>query len=168
VLDPDPSDEMLAAHVARGDVAAFATLYDRYAHRVYAWASHVVGSTEAEDVVQEVFARLWNKAAQFDANRGRFAWWFGAVVRHHLVAQLRRRTLQQRILAADEIDRVLGQVLEAVDSDFNTLLELGFRTSIQKEWEWRVSRGESLKNLQAFQHLIDDEGDNGAEPTASG
>ena len=57
----------------------------------------------------------------------------------------------------DEIDRVLGQVLEAVDSDFNTLLELGFRTSIQKEWEWRVSRGESLKNLEAFEHLIDDD-----------
>jgi putative sensory transduction regulator len=57
----------------------------------------------------------------------------------------------------DEIDRVLGQVLEAVDSDFNTLLELGFRTSIQKEWEWRVSRGESLKNLAAFEHLIDDD-----------
>ena len=58
-------------------------------------------------------------------------------------------------VTADEIDRVLGQVLEAVDQDFNTLLELGFRTSIQKEWAWRVSRGESLKNLDAFQHLID-------------
>ncbi|MGU3501268.1 YbjN domain-containing protein [Mycobacterium sp. C31M] len=57
---------------------------------------------------------------------------------------------------ADEIDRVLGQVLEAVDSDFNTLLELGFRSSIQKEWEWRVARGESLKNLEAFSHLIED------------
>jgi Putative bacterial sensory transduction regulator len=60
---------------------------------------------------------------------------------------------------ADELDRVLGQVLEAVDADFNTLLELGFRSSIQKEWEWRVSRGESLKNLQAFAHLIDDDDD---------
>lgn len=60
-------------------------------------------------------------------------------------------------VSGDEIDRVLGQVLEAVDSDFNTLLELGFRSSIQKEWEWRVSRGESLKNLQAFAHLIDDD-----------
>jgi hypothetical protein len=48
-------------------------------------------------------------------------------------------------------------VLEAVDADFNTLLELGFRSSIQKEWAWRVSRGESLKNLQAFEHLIDDD-----------
>ncbi|QZA17046.1 YbjN domain-containing protein [Mycobacterium malmoense] len=71
---------------------------------------------------------------------------------------------------ADEIDRVLGQVLEAVDSDFNTLLELGFRSSIQKEWEWRVSRGESLKNLEAFAHLInqvdeeDDPDDDRARP----
>lgn len=62
-------------------------------------------------------------------------------------------------VTADEMDRVLGQVLEAVDSDFNTLLELGFRTSIKKEWEWRVSRGESLKNLEAFAHLIDDGND---------
>jgi hypothetical protein len=56
----------------------------------------------------------------------------------------------------DEVDRILGQVLEAVDSDFNTLLELGFRSSIQKEWAWRVARGESLQNLKAFQHLITD------------
>jgi hypothetical protein len=62
-------------------------------------------------------------------------------------------------VTADEIDRILGQVLEAVDSDFNTLLELGFRSSIKKEWAWRVSRGESLKNLAAFEHLIDDEDD---------
>jgi hypothetical protein len=60
-------------------------------------------------------------------------------------------------VTSDEIDRILGQVLEAVDSDFNTLLELGFSTSIKKEWAWRVSRGESLKNLEAFEHLIDDE-----------
>lgn len=59
-------------------------------------------------------------------------------------------------VSPEELDRVLGQVLEAVDSDFNTLLELGFRSSIQKEWDWRVSRGESLKNLKAFEHLIDD------------
>jgi hypothetical protein len=57
-------------------------------------------------------------------------------------------------VTAEEMDRVLGQVLEAVESDFNTLLELGFHTSIRREWAWRVSRGESLKNLEAFEHLI--------------
>ena len=60
-------------------------------------------------------------------------------------------------VTADEIDRILGQVVEAVDEDFNTLLELGFSTSIRREWAWRVSRGESLKNLEAFAHLISDE-----------
>ncbi|BDX34508.1 hypothetical protein TUM20985_50550 [Mycobacterium antarcticum] len=57
------------------------------------------------------------------------------------------------------IDGILGQVVQAVDSDFNMLLELGFHSSIQKEWEWRVKRGESLKNLKAFEHLIDDDQD---------
>jgi hypothetical protein len=53
----------------------------------------------------------------------------------------------------DEIDRLLGQVLEAADDSFNTLLELGFATAIRKEYAWRVSRGESTRNLDAFTHL---------------
>ena len=53
-----------------------------------------------------------------------------------------------------EIDRILGAVLQYSDSSFNPLLELGFSTSIRKEWAWRVSRGESLSNLKAFEHLI--------------
>ncbi|WP_417999985.1 YbjN domain-containing protein [Kibdelosporangium phytohabitans] len=53
----------------------------------------------------------------------------------------------------DELDRLLGQVLEAADGDFNVLLELGFASSIKREWEWRTSRGESLANLKAFEHL---------------
>lgn len=57
-------------------------------------------------------------------------------------------------VTADELDRVLGQVLEAADGDFNPLLEIGFADAIRREWAWRVSRGESLANLQAFQHLV--------------
>ncbi|MCM6774852.1 YbjN domain-containing protein [Nocardia sp. CDC159] len=59
-------------------------------------------------------------------------------------------------VTADELDRVFGQVLEAVDADFNVLLELGFAESIRREWKWRVSRGESLKNLRAFEHLVEE------------
>ena len=50
----------------------------------------------------------------------------------------------------EEIDRLLGAVLEYADGSFNTILELGFATSIRKEWDWRVSRGESTRNLEAF------------------
>src|SRR3954470_22251839 len=50
----------------------------------------------------------------------------------------------------EEIDRLLGAVLEYSDGSFNTILELGFASSIRKEWEWRVSRGEPIRNLEAF------------------
>ncbi|MFL6140824.1 MAG: YbjN domain-containing protein [Labedaea sp.] len=58
---------------------------------------------------------------------------------------------------ADELDRLLGQVLEAADGDFNTLLEIGFASSIRREWAWRTERGESLANLAAFRHLVEPE-----------
>ena len=55
----------------------------------------------------------------------------------------------------EEIDRILGSVLTYSDEWFDTALELGFRSSIEKEWAWRVKRGESLKNLEAFAHLFE-------------
>lgn len=58
-------------------------------------------------------------------------------------------------VTAEEIDRLLGQVLEAADGAFNTLLELGFASAIRREYAWRVSRGESTRNLDAFKHLIE-------------
>ncbi|MGL6235209.1 MAG: YbjN domain-containing protein [Segniliparus sp.] len=61
-------------------------------------------------------------------------------------------------LGADELDRVLGQIVLAVDSDFNQLLSLGFAEAIRREWQWRTSRGESTKNLAAFTHLLDESG----------
>jgi hypothetical protein len=53
----------------------------------------------------------------------------------------------------EEVDRVLGAVLEASDGSFNTLLELGFASSIRREWDWRTKRGEPTANLAAFAHL---------------
>ena len=53
-----------------------------------------------------------------------------------------------------EIDRLIGAVLQYSDSSFNPLLELGFADAIRREWAWRVSRGESLANLKAFEHLV--------------
>lgn len=60
-------------------------------------------------------------------------------------------------VTVDEVDRILGQVLEAADGDFNKLLQIGFLTSIHREWAWRQARGESMANLLAFEHLIDQE-----------
>jgi hypothetical protein len=46
-------------------------------------------------------------------------------------------------------------VLTYADESFNTILELGFATSIRKEWEWRTSRGESTRNLDAFRGWLE-------------
>ncbi len=62
-------------------------------------------------------------------------------------------------LDAEHLDQVFGIVLGASDEAFNELLALGFLGSMRKEWAWRVSRGESTRNLDAFRHLLDDGSD---------
>lgn len=59
-------------------------------------------------------------------------------------------------VTAEEIDRVLGSVLENSDGSFNTLLELGFASSIRREWAWRTKNDQPLANLAAFAHLAPD------------
>jgi hypothetical protein len=76
----------------------------------------------------------------------------------YLVGRFGRETI-----SAGELDALLGQVLEAADGDFNRLLEIGFASSIRREWAWRTSRGESRANLAAFAHLVDRSPD---EPTS--
>ncbi len=57
------------------------------------------------------------------------------------------------------LDQLFGVVLDASDTPFNELLAIGFLTSMRKEWDWRVTRGESLRNLEAFRPLLEREGD---------
>lgn len=59
----------------------------------------------------------------------------------------------------EEVDRLLGTVLENADGSFNTLLEMGFASAIRKEYAWRTSRGESTRNLAAFSRLTGDPSD---------
>ncbi|MFT4288614.1 YbjN domain-containing protein [Nocardioides sp.] len=59
-------------------------------------------------------------------------------------------------ITPDELDRLLGSVLTYADESFNVILELGFASSIRKEWEWRLLRGEPTANLEAFRHLAPD------------
>jgi Putative bacterial sensory transduction regulator len=57
------------------------------------------------------------------------------------------------------LDQLMGVVLDAADARFNELLVIGFITSMRKEWDWRVSRGESLRNLEAFRSILQRDGD---------
>ena len=58
-------------------------------------------------------------------------------------------------VTAAEVDRLLGAVLTYADESFNTILELGFATSIRREYEWRLARGESTRNLEAFRGWLE-------------
>ena len=60
-------------------------------------------------------------------------------------------------VTAEELDRLLGSVLSYADESFNTILELGFASSIRKEWEWRRLRGEPTHNLEAFRGWLEAE-----------
>jgi Putative bacterial sensory transduction regulator len=56
---------------------------------------------------------------------------------------------------AEDIDQLLGCVLSYSDENFDAALKLGFGSAIRREWAWRVKRGESLANLQAFADFAD-------------
>ena len=104
----EPSDAALAERVGEGDIEAFATLYDRYARRVYAWAIRILGPGDADDASQEVFLRLWDRASQFDPARGGFGAWFAAVSRHEIIRRARRRGRERLVVASEEIDELLA------------------------------------------------------------
>ncbi len=69
---------------------------------------------------------------------------------------------------AQEIDRLLGCVMTYADEEFDRLLELGFASSIRKEWAWRAKRGESLANLAAFARFADPERGEGPDRGSAG
>lgn len=82
-MSTEPDDADLLAAVARGEAAAYAQLVARHAPRVLAFARAVLGNpTEAEDVTQEVFIRLWQRPLAFDAQRGAFTTWLFQVTRN--------------------------------------------------------------------------------------
>ncbi len=101
---------------------------------------------------------------QPDENHGEFYRWlmqrngriYGVAFSadHHGDVYLSGR-LSLAAISPDEIDHILGSVLAAADENFDSALELGFRTAIEKEWDWRVKRGESLRNLDAFARFAD-------------
>ena len=54
-----------------------------------------------------------------------------------------------------QIDQLLGVMLQTSDNSFNVLLELGFKSAIEREWAWRTSKGMDISNLRAFSHLFE-------------
>lgn len=85
-------DEELMQRLVYRDLWAFRALYDRYGNLVYSAALRVVRDPQvAEDMVQEIFLRIWRKPDSYVAQRGRFATWLTSVTRNRAVDEIRSR-----------------------------------------------------------------------------
>ena len=83
-------DRQLIARLAAREAEAVAELYDRHAPHVYALARRILRrDSDAEDVVQEVFAQAWRSAAAYDRSRGTILAWLLIMTRTRAIDRLR-------------------------------------------------------------------------------
>src|SRR5215211_6253200 len=86
----EADDATLVREVAAGSESALGHLYDRYVDAVFAAASRLTGDRQvAEEVVQETFLALWNRAELFDPKVGSLAAWLHTIARNRTVDRLR-------------------------------------------------------------------------------
>lgn len=108
-------DDQLITRVAGGDRRAFETLYDRYAATVFGLALKMLGEREAaEDAVQEIFWRVWKRAASFDHARAFAPWLFG-IAHNYCIDELRRRRVRPQPVYEDDEHPVLSDIPDEAD-----------------------------------------------------
>ena len=89
-MSEDLSTENLLARMAQRDMAALGELYDRFAPRVYGLMAHILPLRDAaEEVLQEVFARLWSESPRLSQEGGSVAAWLVVTAREAAVERLR-------------------------------------------------------------------------------
>lgn len=94
-------DAALIRRVANGDQGALAELYDRFSGLLLALARRVLNSTsDAEEVLQEVFVQVWNQAKRYDGRRSSVSTWLVLITRSRAIDRLRSRQVKDRTLGA--------------------------------------------------------------------
>ncbi|MGB3683198.1 MAG: sigma-70 family RNA polymerase sigma factor [Rubrobacteraceae bacterium] len=101
------ADEDLMSLVHEGDTKAFGMLYDRHSRAAYSLAYRMMGGRQAaEDLVQDVFLKVWRSTASYRADRGSVRTWILRIVHNRGVDQLRslssRRRTQDKVEASAE------------------------------------------------------------------
>ena len=113
----------LLERVGKGDRESFAVLYDRFSKVLFSVAFRVLNShPAAEDVLQDVFVQIWEKAPLYDSTRGKPLTWAITLTRNKAIDRL--RSTQRRNRLRDEVEKEAGTAeqfdekssLEAVQS----------------------------------------------------
>jgi RNA polymerase sigma-70 factor (ECF subfamily) len=93
----DPADGELMERLCERDPAALGSIYDRYSRMVYSLALRIAGHpAAAEEIVQDVFLKLWNSAASYRAERGPLGPWLCTLARNRALDHLRLKREKQR------------------------------------------------------------------------
>ncbi len=109
-------DIELMKRIGDKDPVALEWLYDRYEKTVYSFAYRMMQDMDAEEVVQELFRRVWTHSERFDDTQGKLTTWLFALTRKIAVDMLRRKSVRDRSIPAE--DTTLHSVAgEWVDTD---------------------------------------------------
>jgi RNA polymerase sigma factor (sigma-70 family) len=101
------SDYELIHWIANQDRAAMETLYDRYERLVYNFAMRFVRAPDAaEEIVQDVFLKIWQKASSYDPDSGKPTTWILTICRNTAVDTLRKRRRLQHANEPEVLDRL--------------------------------------------------------------
>jgi RNA polymerase sigma-70 factor (ECF subfamily) len=88
----DQDDQGLIQSIGAGQSAALSILYDRYGRLAFSLAVNIVGDAAlAEEITQDVFLQIWNKAATYNSLQGKVVTWLASVTRHRAIDILRRQ-----------------------------------------------------------------------------
>jgi RNA polymerase sigma-70 factor (ECF subfamily) len=125
--EPSPDTALLHA-IARGDESALASLYDRYHSILLGLLLRILHSrVEAEDVLQEVFLQIWQRAANFDETRGRAFTWMVTLARSRAIDRLRSLDSRQRADAYQAEQRaIVGAALAEIPEEQRRALLLAY------------------------------------------
>lgn len=92
---PSLTDFQLIQRIRSGDQAALGALYDRHANLIFSIALNTLqDKSGAEEVTQDVFLRVWNKAESYDTARGQVNTWLCTIARYRAIDMVRSRKVR--------------------------------------------------------------------------